>query len=191
LLYISCSFGSTIRQEFNAFKLKYNRSYKTADEEEYRFGIFQENMNKAVQLSELNPMATFGVNLYADISSTEFAQKYLMNNVDFKNHERLPNKKGSSRKPTSGIKCNPDPTNFDWSECNVITPVYNEGQCGSCWAISVSETIESYFAIAGYPLTMLSFEQIVDCDTSQEGCNGGYPTSAYPICHGIWWLRNF
>jgi len=77
--------------------------------------------------------------------------------------------------------CSPDPTNYDWNSCGVITPVYNQGQCGSCWAFSATETIESYFALGGGSLTGLSMEQIVDCDTAGEdqGCNGGFPSGAY------------
>ena len=47
----------------------------------------------------------------------------------------------------------PDPTNWDWFNQGVCTQVYNQGQCGSCWAFSATETIESYFAIAGNTLT--------------------------------------
>jgi len=70
---------------------------------------------------------------------------------------------------------------FDWNSKGAITPVKNQGQCGSCWAFSATETIESYWFLAGNTLTALSPEQIVDCDTSgeDEGCNGGWPYGAY------------
>ncbi len=71
-----------------------------------------------------------------------------------------------------------DPTNWNWYP-SVCTPVYNQGQCGSCWAFSATETIESYYAVQKNPLTKLSMEQIVDCDTTDQGCNGGMPSSAY------------
>jgi len=73
----------------------------------------------------------------------------------------------------------PNPTNYDWSQAGCITPVYNQGQCGSCWAFSATETIESYWALAGNQLTQLSMEQIVDCDTTDDGCGGGNPSTAY------------
>ncbi len=49
----------------------------------------------------------------------------------------------------------------------------------SCWASSVTENIESVWAIAGHPLVVLSEQQIVDCDLKSEGCNGGEPINAY------------
>jgi C1A family cysteine protease len=73
----------------------------------------------------------------------------------------------------------PDATNWDWFTQGVCTQVYNQGQCGSCWAFSATETIESYFAIGGNTLTQFSMEQIVDCDTTDQGCNGGFPENAY------------
>jgi len=60
-----------------------------------------------------------------------------------------------------------------------VTPVKDQGQCGSCWAFSATETIESYWALAGNTLVGLSEEQIVDCDTNDGGCNGGNTQTAY------------
>jgi C1A family cysteine protease len=61
----------------------------------------------------------------------------------------------------------------------VVTPVYNQGQCGSCWAFSATENIESQWALAGNQLTELSMQQIVDCSDWDDGCSGGWPSYAY------------
>jgi C1A family cysteine protease len=66
----------------------------------------------------------------------------------------------------------------------MVTPVYNQGACGSCWAFSVTENVESMWAIAGHPLEKLSMQQLVDCDTNDNGCNGGMPENAFR-CLGI------
>lgn len=47
---------------------------------------------------------------------------------------------------------------------DVVTHVYDQGDCGSCWAFSATENIESVWAAAGHKLTSLSVQQIVDCD---------------------------
>jgi len=74
----------------------------------------------------------------------------------------------------------PLPVSFDWrNQGNVVTPVYNQGQCGSCWAFSTTENIESMWALSGKTLTSLAVQQIVDCDTSDGGCGGGNPPTAY------------
>jgi len=180
VLAVSATQVSQMKQRFINFKRDYDRSYQTPEEEDYRFTIFSANMKKAALLNEMNPKAHFGENKFADVSEEEFKSSYLMN-VDVADYVMPPVKTDFSPKPNPRFSCKPDPTNFDWNSCNVITPVYNQGQCGSCWAFSATETIESYYAIAGYTLTELSVEQIVDCDTNgnDEGCNGGFPTGAY------------
>jgi C1A family cysteine protease len=55
----------------------------------------------------------------------------------------------------------------------MVNPVQNQGQCGSCWAFASTATIESAYAIAGNPLTKLSEQQFVNCDTGANGCDGG------------------
>jgi len=171
-----------MRRKFIEFQRTYGKAYESNDEFEHRFRIFKDNQKKASELQLQNPRATFGVNKFSDLSSDEFAAQYLMPNVDFKNdYIRPPSKDFSIEAPKNVRGCSPDPTNYDWDSCGVITPIYNQGACGSCWAFSATETIESYYALAGYPLTQLAMEQIVDCDTQgqDEGCNGGFPSGAY------------
>jgi len=166
------------RKMFNDFQAKYGKSYADQNEVQHRFRIFTANMKKAEQLNKVNPRATFGVTKFSDLSEAEFNQQYLMN-FDAESYVKPAVK--TSFVGTPYKMCKPDPTNYDWNTCGVITEVYNQGQCGSCWAFSATETIESYFALAGNTLTGLSVEQIVDCDTNgqDEGCNGGFPSGAY------------
>jgi len=175
LVVVICAYAS--RRDFADFQRKYNKIYKTTEEFNKRYQIFQDNMKWAEELSRLNPLATFGVNKFADLSREEFAKFYLMPNYTRMN-PRPPTMPHFEVKPRG-----PDPTNWDWTTYSpsVITPVYNQGQCGSCWAFSATETIESYFALAGNPIRRLSMEQIVDCDTNgnDQGCGGGFPTGAY------------
>jgi C1A family cysteine protease len=62
-----------------------------------------------------------------------------------------------------------------------VTAVKNQGQCGSCWAFSVTENIESMWILAGKANSSIALapQQIVDCDNSDDGCNGGEPPTAY------------
>jgi len=75
------------------------------------------------------------------------------------------------------------PQTFDWRTQNKVTPVKNQEQCGSCWAFSVTENIESMYCMAKQmdcsTLAPLAPQQIVDCDTTDSGCEGGDPPTAY------------
>merc|ERR1719379_1440385 len=70
---------------------------------------------------------------------------------------------------------------FDWREKGVVTPVKDQGQCGSCWAHSAVETLESQYALAGHELTPLSVQQVVSCDkgNGDMGCAGGWYYTAW------------
>jgi len=165
------------KKEFNKFQKKYNKSYSTA-ELGHRFQVFQENMRRYEELQKKNPKATFGVTKFSDLTPQEFSKYYLMNKNFTKSYPKAQSIKTDF--PVSKSFA-PNPSNWDWFTQGVCTPIYNQGQCGSCWAFSATETIESYFAVQGGKLTGLSMEQIVDCDTAGEdqGCEGGFPTGAY------------
>jgi len=167
------------RQQFLAFQKEYNKVYKTNAEFEHRFGVFQENLKKAAELQLKNPLAEFGVTKFSDLTHEEFSNFYLMPNLDLSKWVKPPAKNFSIEHKRNVLGCNPNPTWYSWYDCNVVTNVYNQGQCGSCWAFSATETIESYVALNGGGLNSLSMEQIVDCDTYDSGCQGGMPIRAY------------
>merc|ERR1712139_645403 len=59
------------------------------------------------------------------------------------------------------------------------TPVKDQGDCGSCWAYSATEGIESGLFMAGGPLEELSEQQVISCDKQDLGCNGGDLPTAF------------
>jgi len=113
-----------------------------------------------------------------DLTPEEFRTTILMSKMP----PRDDPKNGPYTKQNVTVKA---PTSFDWrSRAGVVTPVYNQGQCGSCWAFSATENIESQWALAGHPLASLSQQQIVSCDPYDYGCNGGWPYNAYKYVIG-------
>jgi len=71
------------------------------------------------------------------------------------------------------------PTSLDWREKGVVNPVKDQGQCGSCWAFSTVGSVESRWALKSGNLLNLSEQEIVDCDTNDYGCNGGWMDHAF------------
>lgn len=69
--------------------------------------------------------------------------------------------------------------NINWVDRGVVTPVKNQGQCGSCWDFSAVGVVESAHAIISGSLESLSEQEILDCDFYDGGCNGGWPNRAF------------
>jgi len=174
------------KQQFAQFQHKYNKHYASDAEFQKRFQIFEDNMKRAAQLTAANNgSAHFGMTKFSDLSAEEFARFYLM-----KNFTRSPHKLPTAQ-PKKNKLFSPDPTNWDWFQQGVCTAIYNQGQCGSCWAFSATETIESAWALSGQNLQRFSIEQIVDCDNNDGGCNGGEPMNAYSYVQGAGGLEPF
>jgi C1A family cysteine protease len=68
---------------------------------------------------------------------------------------------------------------IDWNSKGALTPIKNQGQCGSCWAFSATEQLESQYFLAYGTLKKLSPQQITSCDTNSLGCGGGNPINAW------------
>jgi cathepsin L len=65
------------------------------------------------------------------------------------------------------------PTSFDWKDKDgVMSPVKNQGGCGSCWAFATTEAIESAAALADKELKILAPQQLVDCTPNPKQCGG-------------------
>lgn len=71
------------------------------------------------------------------------------------------------------------PNKIDWRAKGAVTPVKNQGNCGSCWAFSTCETVESAVFMSTGKLPILSTQQLISCDKTDGGCNGGDTVSAY------------
>ncbi|GAM25572.1 hypothetical protein SAMD00019534_087470 [Acytostelium subglobosum LB1] len=182
---------SNQEKKFLNFQTKYQKQYASFEYNE-RFEIFKTNLARINELNalakSLKSSAKFGVNAFADLSVEEF-REYNLNAVV-----------RPGRRADVPVAPEMDVTNmpasFDWRPKGAVTPVKNQGQCGSCWSFSTTGNIEGQWFLAGNTLVGLSEQNLVDCDhhcatyegfySCDAGCNGGMQENAmdYIIANG-------
>jgi len=66
-----------------------------------------------------------------------------------------------------------------------IGPILDQGECGSCWAFGAAEAISDRLCMknSGTFLQLAPLD-LVTCDTSDSGCEGGDPGSAWQYATG-------
>jgi C1A family cysteine protease len=177
VLFFALSFQLSLeeaRTEFASFKTRFGRSYPTKEAEEFRFNVFRVNVEQANERNARRPhpdAATFGVTKFSDLTTEEFRAQYLMPK------QGHPDYSVGSVWNSTGVGA--PATTVNWFSKGACTPVYDQAQCGSCWAFSATEAIESATYLSGQALVSLSMQQIVSCDTSDDGCGGGWTYDAY------------
>ncbi|KAJ5076058.1 cysteine proteinase [Anaeramoeba ignava] len=154
---------------FQHFKTKFNKQY-SVEEEAKRFKNFQTNLKKIQEHNAGDHTYKMGINQFADLTETEWRKIYLKPIQNMEKGEKLQNSKLPKDTPTS----------WNWVDHGAVTAVKDQGQCGSCWAFSVTGTIEGCVVAQekGGELISLSEQEIVDCDDGSGGCNGGSQSQA-------------
>ncbi|KAH8050677.1 C1 peptidase-like protein [Aureococcus anophagefferens] len=72
------------------------------------------------------------------------------------------------------------PTKFDWRALGAVTDVKDTGDCASTWAFAAAGDIEgTQFLSTDDALASLSAQQLVACDTLDDGCLGGDAFKAF------------
>lgn len=169
---------SFIHNLWNSFKKSHRKEYLNDEHEQYRFGVFKTNIESIEKHNSEYAMGmhsySLGVNVFADWTVAEFRQH--MFGTKYAN---LTSKSsGKFMRLPSSIQA---PDAVDWRKEGAVTPVKNQGQCGSCWAFSTTGSLEGQHFRQTGKLVSLSEQQLVDCSgkTGNEGCNGGLMDNAF------------
>jgi C1A family cysteine protease len=164
------------KDDYQLWKQQFNVVFG-AEEDAYRRIIFLKNL-EIVQKHNADHTNTYkmGLNQFSALTDAEFESTFL---------------NPKTRSPAKSEETTVNAVNaadVDWVTKGMVSPVKNQGSCGSCWAFSAVGVLESWALSKGQKVN-LSEQQIVDCSKSygNQGCNGGfnYKGLAFVKDHGI------
>ena len=166
---------------WESYKTEFNKVYADDLEEERRYDIWKRAAEQ-VELHNADYASTYtqGLNQFSDMSDEEFKEVLLSSLL-------LPDRITASNWSKPEIEV---PNDVDWVSKGYVTPVKNQGRCGSCYSFSATGALEGAWFKKTGKLVSLSEQQILDCSRGygNHGCGGGFYQRAWDFIrayHGI------
>ncbi|CAH1391952.1 unnamed protein product [Nezara viridula] len=170
LAMVAFAAATPIKEQWTSFKRQHGKSYHNAEEEQLRMAIFSETLKT---IEEHNAKYEAGqstyylvMNQFGDMLPEEVTQ------LGFNRTGEMREVPSFTFLPPANVEI---AKSIDWRQSGAVTPVKNQGHCGSCWAFSSTGAIEGQLFRKTGKLVSLSEQQLVDCSGSygNAGCNGG------------------
>merc|ERR1719466_380010 len=161
------------------FKGKYSKEYDDANEEDYRQNVWSSNVGfiSSHNAEYDNGLHDFSVgeNEFADMTPDEITSYFNGLIMDRSGHSQ------AVQLFYSDVAVESLPTEVDWRKNGSVTPVKNQGHCGSCWAFSATGSLEGQEMIKTKKNVSLSEQNLVDCAKKEgnHGCMGGLMDKAF------------
>jgi len=149
-----------VEQSFMRHIADFGKSYGTAEEYQFRLGEFAKKDAIINAHNAKNGSFTLGHNKFSDMTDFEYKQM-------------LGARKSEGVKEYTVLE-ETAADSVDWRELGAVNAVKDQKQCGSCWAFSATAAVEGAHFVATNELLSLSEQQLVDCDKTCYGCNGGW-----------------
>ncbi|XP_078172640.1 thiol protease SEN102-like [Carex rostrata] len=140
-----------------------------------RFNVFKDNVKFIHEFNKQGHDYELALNKFGAMTKEEFRNTYAGSKID--HHKALRGERHSDGFLYEMVK--DVPASVDWRQNGAVTPVKNQGQCGSCWSFSTIAAVEGINYIKTKKLISLSEQQLVDCSKQNSGCNGGLMDYAF------------
>ncbi|KAM3693712.1 hypothetical protein ACJW31_07G004500 [Castanea mollissima] len=156
---------------FARFARRYGKEYESLEEIKLRFQIFSDNLKLIRSTNRKASSYKLAINRFADWTWEEFQRHRL----------------GAAQNCSATLKGNHKLTDEalpelkDWRVEGIVSPIKDQGHCGSCWTFSTTGALEAAYAQAFGKAVSLSEQQLVDCARAFNnfGCSGGLPSQAF------------
>ena len=172
-------FQQHYEKEFFDHITKYQVDIKDGAEFIRRLEIFANNVE---QIHKHNADTTqtykLGQNQFTHLTFDEFVNAVNLNGIN------KPSLRKNGKVHTAPADVSTLPSSVDWVAAGAVTDVKNQGSCGSCWSFSTTGALEGAYQIKYGNLQSFSEQQLVSCDTTDAGCNGGWMDDAFT------WVKN-
>jgi C1A family cysteine protease len=172
-----------LRSSFGEWQAHFGKTYGSTDEEYTRFGVWADNVRRIAKYNSQGLSSKLRANQFADMTDAQFKRAMFGEEGSCFKAGEEPIRIGKGRltgEQRGALETLAD--GVDWTTAGCVTPVKDQGQCGSCWAFSTTGSIECNWAIAKgqckSTLVGLSEQELVDCSKVNAGCNGGNMASA-------------
>jgi C1A family cysteine protease len=168
------SYNTELKSLFDNWVTNFNIVIQNSEHYNHVFENWVFN-HKYIQLINSQKLTyTLGHNQFSGMNNDEFR-----NNVLSIKYEKNKNDFLLLNETLNGL-----PSSVDWVSAGAVTPVKDQGQCGSCWSFSATGALEGAYYIKNGNLESFSEQQLVDCDTLKNGgrdlgCNGGEMDNAF------------
>ncbi|XP_020827358.1 LOW QUALITY PROTEIN: procathepsin L-like [Phascolarctos cinereus] len=166
----------TLEAKWHQWKSQHRRGYG-ATEDQWRRAMWEKNL-RMIELhnQEYNTgkhSFQMEMNKFGDMTNEEFRQ--VMNG--FRQHISKKYKRTLFHEPHF-VQI---PESVDWRDKGYVTPVKNQGRCGSCWAFGATGSLEGQWFRKTGKLVSLSEQNLIDCSRNDgnRGCNGGLVDNAF------------
>jgi len=133
-----CAFANVAlaQDKWQQFKHEYGKTYSSLVEEQQRYEIFKVNVDFIHMMNGRQQSYELGVTEFADLTADEFGRTHFGIQQPEQPWGSLPHL-GTHAYLGEALA-----DSVDWRTKGAVTPVKNQGQCGSCWSFSTTGSLE-------------------------------------------------